>query len=281
MLVQYMSDIHLEFGEFDLQNPEQAEVLILAGDILVADDFSNLLPHHWDTVAPNTAEQEGRRNLSAVRYRTFLEQVNDMYKHVVVIAGNHEFYRGKWVKSLQMLRDVYAHYPNIHFLENDSYIVDDVTFVGATLWTDMNHGDALTLYTVTNEMSDFSIIRNDQAGHTKLRPAHTIIRHRNSLDYIKQLVSDQHDRKFVMVSHHAPTFTSVSDYHRDQHLINGAYASNLSEFILDHPQIQYWVHGHMHTHCDYLVGDTRVMCNPRGYVGSPEPNYYRSRYFNI
>jgi hypothetical protein len=48
--------------------------------------------------------------------------------------------------------------------------------------------------------------------------------------------------------------------------MNGAYSSDLSEFILDHPQIKMWTHGHMHDTFDYLVGSTRVVCNPRGYV---------------
>jgi hypothetical protein len=52
--------------------------------------------------------------------------------------------------------------------------------------------------------------------------------------------------------------------------MNGGYASNLSEFILDHPRIKAWTHGHMHQQFDYMVGDTRVVCNPRGYPGEVE-----------
>jgi L-ascorbate metabolism protein UlaG (beta-lactamase superfamily) len=47
--------------------------------------------------------------------------------------------------------------------------------------------------------------------------------------------------------------------------MNGAYHSDLSEFILDHPQVVLWTHGHTH-HCfDYQIGNCRVVCNPRGY----------------
>jgi hypothetical protein len=55
------------------------------------------------------------------------------------------------------------------------------------------------------------------------------------------------------------------DYHGD-HLTNGAYSSDLSEFILDHPQIKLWTHGHTHDVFDYMIGDTRILCNPRGYI---------------
>ena len=49
--------------------------------------------------------------------------------------------------------------------------------------------------------------------------------------------------------------------------MNGGYSSDLSEFILDHPQIRLWTHGHTHDEFDYMVGTTRVVCNPRGYEG--------------
>jgi hypothetical protein len=48
-------------------------------------------------------------------------------------------------------------------------------------------------------------------------------------------------------------------------LMNGGYHSDLSEFILDHPQIKLWTHGHTHVPFDYMIGETRVVCNPRGY----------------
>jgi hypothetical protein len=48
--------------------------------------------------------------------------------------------------------------------------------------------------------------------------------------------------------------------------MNGAFHSDLSDFILDRPHIKLWTHGHMHNTSDYLVGNTRVVCNPRGYV---------------
>jgi hypothetical protein len=52
--------------------------------------------------------------------------------------------------------------------------------------------------------------------------------------------------------------------------MNGAYSSSLDEFILDHPQIKLWTHGHTHEDFDYMIGSTRVVCNPRGYVNYEE-----------
>jgi hypothetical protein len=40
----------------------------------------------------------------------------------------------------------------------------------------------------------------------------------------------------------------------------------MSEFILDFPNIKYFLHGHMHDPVSYNIGTTRVVSNPRGYL---------------
>jgi hypothetical protein len=50
-------------------------------------------------------------------------------------------------------------------------------------------------------------------------------------------------------------------------IMNGAFASDLDDFIAYRPQIRLWTHGHTHEPFDYEIGATRIVCNPRGYVG--------------
>ena len=72
------------------------------------------------------------------------------------------------------------------------------------------------------------------------------------------------DKKIIVVTHHAPSAKSIDIvYETDK--ANGSYASNLENFILDHPNIKLWCHGHIHSQSDYMIGDCRVICNPRGY----------------
>jgi Icc-related predicted phosphoesterase len=71
----------------------------------------------------------------------------------------------------------------------------------------------------------------------------------------------------VVVGHHAPSKASTHPRYLNDTTMNGAYSSDLSEFILDRPQIKLWVHGHTHDSFDYMIGSTRVVCNPRGYDG--------------
>ena len=68
-------------------------------------------------------------------------------------------------------------------------------------------------------------------------------------------------------SHHAPSKQSTKPQYERDVIVNGAYSSELTEFILDNPQIKLWTHGHTHDVFDYMIGSTRILCNPRGYDG--------------
>ena len=267
MKIKLVSDLHLEFSDIMIPNDNNYDVLILAGDIMVATDL------HDHPEPANTTDQMaiangtglGRRQLAAQRFRDFLKRCSFQFPHVIYVAGNHEFYHGKWNQSLITLSNECAKFPNVYFLEAGSKKINDVTFIGGTLWTDMNKGDPLTLHSVRDMMNDFRVIKKDLEGYTNLKPHDTVVRHRHMLDYIKNIVAERGDEKFVVVGHHSPSFQSVHEGYRSETLMNGAYHSDLSEFILDRPQIKLWVHGHTHHPFDYAIGETRIVCNPRGY----------------
>ena len=270
MRVALASDLHLEFEDINLKNEEGADVLILSGDIMVAEDLHNHPEMSYGMYSNVNLADLGKRQMTALRFRDFLKRCSFQFPHVVYVAGNHEFYHGRWKASLQHLRDECAKFNNVYFLENDTKVIDDITFIGATLWTDCNKGDPLTLHALTDMMNDFKIIRNDEHGYTKLRPAHIMYRHQQTLSYLKSLLPDMKDRKIVFVGHHAPSKQSTHPKYQNDFLMNGGYSSDLSEFILDHPQIKLWTHGHTHDPFDYMIGTTRIACNPRGYAGWDE-----------
>jgi len=264
MKIKLVSDLHLEFSDINIQNDQDYDVLILAGDIMIAEE---LYDH---PVVPSIYEYGafadlGRKQQRVARFRDFLKRCSFQFPNTIYVAGNHEFYHGKWNRTLTVLSEECAQFPNVYFLEAGSKKIDDVTFIGGTLWTDMNKGDPLTLHAVRDMMNDFRVIKKEEEGYTNLKPHDTVIRHHHMLGYIKNVVAERPDEKFVVVGHHSPSFQSVHEQYRGETLMNGAYHSDLSEFILDRPQIKLWVHGHTH-HCfDYMIGETRVVCNPRGY----------------
>jgi predicted phosphodiesterase len=267
MKIALASDLHLEFGDINLKNEENAEVLILSGDIMIAQDLHDHPHMDYNPYTSGALADLGRRQQTALRFRDFLKRCSFQFPHVIYVAGNHEFYHGKFVGSLQDLRDECGKYPNVYFMEDDMRKIGDITFIGSTLWTDMNKGDPLTLHAVADMMNDYRIIRHDGHGYSKLRPAHTAARHRRSVEYIRTVIEGLFDEKFVVVGHMSPSKMSTHPKYQNDTLMNGAYSSDLSEFILDHPQIKLWTHGHTHHRFDYMIGSTRIVCNPRGYEG--------------
>lgn len=280
MKLAIASDLHLEFEDINLKNEEGADVLILSGDIMIAEDLHN---HSIDSVRTAVMiDSLSHRQEIALRFRDFLKRCSFQFPHVVYVAGNHEFYHGRWKASIEHLREECAKFPNVYFLERDVKVIDDVTFIGATLWTDMNKGDPLTLHAISDMMNDFKVIRNDEHGYTKLRPAHAMYRHQQTIAYLKSILPDMSGRKIVFVGHHAPSKQSTKPKYQNDVLMNGGYSSDLSDFILDHPQIKLWTHGHTHDPFDYMIGTTRIVCNPRGYAGWDElAEQFQLKYLDI
>jgi hypothetical protein len=102
-------------------------------------------------------------------------------------------------------------------------------------------------------------------------PEDAVEEHKKMLGYIKHVYSEMPPwKQMVVVGHHTPSHFSCHPRYKDDQLMNGGYHSDLSEFILDRPGIKLWTHGHTHELFDYTVGDTRVVCNPRGYYGHEE-----------
>lgn len=256
MKIAIASDLHLEFGSIDLVNDQDADVLILAGDICQAVDVNN------ETNMGRTC-------------RTFFEQVSDRFPRVIYIMGNHEHYQGDYARSRERIEAMLADLgsDNVHLLEKDTMVIADVTFVGGTLWTDFNREDSLTMWNAGQSMNDYKVCKNSGRGisgggyASRLQPEDVLADHRAMLDYIRMVTEGQADRKFVVAVHHAPSSASVAECYKGDLLMNGNFYTDLSEFILDRPQIRLWVHGHMHNKSDYEIGATRVVCNPRGYVG--------------
>lgn len=281
MKIQVVSDLHLEFSDIEIPNAG-ADVLILSGDIMVADDLYRHAAADFNPYSSGAFADLSRRMETALRFRTFLKRVSDTFPHVVYVAGNHEFYHFRWFQTLEVLKEECDKFPNVYFLERDCKKIDDITFVGGTLWTDMNRNDPITLHAIRDMMNDYRVIRNDKAGFTSLKPADTATRHALTYRYIKSVVEGKHDERFVVVGHHAPSKMSTHEQYKSDFLMNGAYSSDMSEFILDHPQIKLWTHGHTHHPFDYMVGSTRVVCNPRGYEGyEPDSGWDPSKVFEV
>ena len=277
MKIALCSDLHLEFGPISLQNTENAEVLILSGDILVAVDLNELGDANGIMV--------NGRNKSEM-YHKFFQECSERFPNVIYIMGNHEYYHGDFATALDIIRERLSYLENVFIMERQTMVIEDVTFIAGTLWTDMNKEDPQTLYGIKGYMNDYRIIKDSRTnteteiwmfnennepytGKQKLpskwSPEASVVEHKLMLDTIKATVESNTSNKYVVIGHHAPSKQSTKPKYQKDVMVNGAYSSDLSEFILDHPQIKVWTHGHTHDVFDYMIGGTRIICNPRGY----------------
>lgn len=232
MKISLASDLHLEFEDYDIKNTDNTDVLILAGDIMLGEH-------------PKL---------------DFLERAAAQWKDIIYVAGNHEYYRGNFYSTRAKLREMAAQY-KIHFLENESVIIDTVTFIGCTLWTDCNKGDPATMHDLQYSMNDYRTIRDDNLGFTKLKPSTTRAAHYNSIEYIARRAFKA--RNPFVITHHLPHPLSVPPKYKDDYHMNGGFQSNLEYMFTSN--IRYWVHGHTHDPVDYTLHNTRIIANPKGY----------------
>lgn len=289
MKIAYCSDLHTEFVPIELKNEQHADVLVLAGDICLA---NQLLP-----VADPYISATQRRDMLI----DFFQKCASEFKDVIYICGNHEHYNGDFAKSYDILREQLGFIKNLHILDKETITIDDITFIGGTLWTDFNNQDEVTMFQIRNLMNDYRKIKNsneqigywseeyerdekgkailDNSGNLKIKsrtrhyrdaiftPGDAFEDHSKMLKLILNTVDADPKQKYIVVSHHAPSNQSVSPIYAHDHVMNGGYRSNLDFLIEDRTQIKVWFHGHMHHQFNYKIGETRVLCNPRGYKG--------------
>jgi len=272
MKIAVASDVHLEFGDLDIVNDQDAEVLILSGDICVAADLD---------MRDRRQTEMGFARWRSEMFHDFFERCTANFPHVIYVMGNHEYYHSDFATALGEMRRKLAHLPNLYILEREIKTIDDVTFIGGTLWTDMNKQDPLTLYHMRTMMNDFRVIQNSavpvhfktQEGEFKTRvgrlsPEDVVEEHVKMKQYIEVVTAmlGKNPNKYVVVGHHSPSKQSTHEMYADDTVMNGGYSSDMDEFIENHPEIKLWTHGHTHHPFDYVIGETRIVCNPRGYI---------------
>ena len=265
MKIALVSDIHLEFGDLDFENDSGADVLILGGDICVGADMAQRDPY-------NTMGEHYRSN----RFHAFFERCCERFPHVIFIVGNHEHYHGDFAKTVPHFRDVLGYLPNLHILEKEIFVLGDITFIGGTLWTDMNKRSVRTLHEISRMMNDFRCVdysaklADERGWGGRFTTTDAADDHDAMLAFVRTTVEANPAGRYVVVGHHAPSRLSTHPKYAHEAIMNGGYSSELDDFILDHPQIKLWTHGHTHEDFDYQIGSCRILCNPRGYVNYEE-----------
>ncbi len=247
--IQYISDIHLEFYKTLKSIPKipvNAEILVLAGDIGYP-----TLPIFWD----------------------FLAEQSQKFKHVILVAGNHEYYhtttsiKKRRILIMKEIDEMICseikrrNLNNIHFLQCNSVVIDDIEFVGATLWTNISQNNVAV---VSQSMNDYSqiFIKDESVPVIETVSVEQLnIIHKKHTEFLMEF-KRQMNKKLVFITHHMPSFQMINKKY-ELCDINCAFASNILHKITEKPDV--WICGHSHKAYNGSIEEVHCVMNPIGY----------------
>lgn len=252
MRVHPFSDLHIEDGH-DVHSFPDCDVLVAAGDI-----------------------GSGVKGLQRLIKRT------DGSQHIVMVAGNHEYY-GHHMRKLQSeMRALASKHDRVHFLENDEAVIGGVRFLGCTMWTDYEafgaSGKVFAELDALKRMNDFKHIK---AGDSFVTPSLFQGICAGSRAWLEGKLSEDWGGATVIVTHHPP----VIGCNAKRYLMPGNVG--LPFFVNEWPDLvassgaRYWICGHTHWCGRLPFGDTEVVCNQRGYSGEGVEGWDSKMILNI
>lgn len=249
MKVVLLSDLHSDVRDGrPVKINESGDVLILAGDI--GDPF-------------------------AKTYRIQLQQTIGKFKTVIVIAGNHEYWNLN-VKTKRTLNDTIERIKYVcsqltndstRFvtLEKDTLEINNVVFLGCTLWTNVDSDDA-------QQMNDMKRIDDWSIDKCHLE-------HQKSVEWLSNQLTKHPSKTIVVITHHLPSFDLLYQSERPTAIkqLRTAYASDLNNLV---EKANFWFCGHQHVFRDILIGQCRCIINPIG-TRAEVTNHKRNFYLSI
>ena len=191
MKIQYMSDLHLEFGPFTVDH--LGDVLVLAGDIVSGSSRSR------------------------DRFEEMLSKCAD-FEAILMVIGNHEGYYTSYPEAREYLRGIEEKVDNFHLLDCDSITVGDVTFHGCTLWSDPESEH--TRRTAACMINDYRLI--DGWSFEQHCENHQI-----EMGWLEAVVKPGD----VIITHFCPHPMAINHERYGGDVINSWYASDLTDFI--------------------------------------------------
>jgi predicted phosphodiesterase len=247
MKIQVLSDIHVEMKPFTLKVNPEADVLVLAGDIVVLENQGKKL-YHLENLIKNVEIP------------------------IVYIIGNHENYGfGRISDNNKLIKLLESKYPNFHFLNDETWVYKDVEFIGSTLWSNFDLAEDKMFFVerVEYAINDFNLILSENTG--RITPREMIGMNLKAREFINKAVRKKNGFKKVVVTHFVPTPLGIAEQYKGNAL-NPYFVCNCEDLM---PGVHTWIFGHTHSSFDFMINkvhssghvlvNTHMVCNPRGY----------------
>jgi Icc-related predicted phosphoesterase len=257
--IRLLSDLHddIEGNAMKALPTVDADVTIVAGDAM----------------APG--------NLAIRRVRELMPYA----RNLIYVPGNHDYYslfdrkrpelKTYYEQQREELMPRAADENSVILLDDAACEIDDVVFIGSTLWSDlstcrppyMSYRDAARS---AGRHNDYRLIKTfPGGGKDRMTPDHTVALHKVAVGFIETMLRENEGRDVVVATHMAPVPNSLVGWdpaHPQRFReLDWLYASDLTRLCEGAAAPRLWLHGHIHQNQDYVQGSTRVVANPRGY----------------
>lgn len=240
MSYQVYSDLHMEFYDNIPKFTPEADNLILAGDITT--------PSYID------------------KLEELLCYCSEEWKHTYYICGNHEFYGNDDIDVLKLLyRNICNKYENVHFLDNDHIVIDNVAIYGFTGWTSL---DKYIIKDGWEYINDFQSIK---VNKTCLTPKIMVKISKEELDKFISFIEKINSEvilceSLIVISHFPPIRNGTSSPRYRNSKLQSYFAWNNIMKKIECPKLKIWISGHTHWSYDFIENGVRYFSNQIGYL---------------
>lgn len=213
--------------------------------------------------------------------------LKEHFNKVIFIEGNHfaTNTENTLEEHYELHKKIFPKNSNHIFLQDDYIIIDDIVFIGTTLWTnhkyDKNKLIYNDLYYQESVSGKATYIENNQKKNVNSN--YIMKLHETSLDFIKKTLIKFKDKKCVLIIHHGISDKIIADEWKD-YKFNNTLISNLENEFDEFENLKLIIHGHAHGTHNYTIGKNNipVICNAMGeyYKSNDHPNNVENPKFN-
>jgi Icc-related predicted phosphoesterase len=249
MKIFCISDLHLEFyanwqelfSQIKKKLPK-ADVLVLAGDIGYTMNIKDT-----DNFKDN--------------YEQLVREFKNMYDHVVIVSGNHEYYQAHalgydFSHIDKNITDIAKKY-KCNYLNKSTVVIQGVQFIGLTLWSRLQKKMEIIQRTNDIKKCFYNIDQYNQEFE-------------DSFKWLRnQLIDNPKNESLptVVITHHLPSNKLCHEKFKDNPMNSLFYTNILDELNLQN--VRYWFCGHTHEANKIIHKNedsaTTVIVNPFGY----------------
>ncbi len=247
MKFYYCSDLHLDNYYFSTRIGSYYPTALL-------NDINNDFKESVLLIAGDLAEKKYMDN-----HIQLLKKICKKFKFVLFVEGNHENY--EWNMSNEYNYSKIA--KNFIHLNNEMFEIENIIIYGGTLWCNLNELSSLDKFNISQMISDFRIININDTDKMSIEYMTNLYNKFIEGLIETQLKVDNENKQLIILSHFAPSIKSVTPGYENSAL-NPYFCNNLDDLIKS-SNIHTLVHGHVHSSHDYMINNTKILCNPRGY----------------